>query len=1474
MNTTKHACWILLALTCGITSRAAERGFESVEVGKLPAGYNVWAPNEGEGPGSCAVSDARARTGTKSLRLEIPKGGYMVVWEFLPVTAGKNYLFSAHAFLDPGTTAGANANIYWSDGPSQAKRLEVSHPSTPATRKTGAWQELKLLGQAPADATHAQVVLRLSGKGQGTSGVVLYDDLSLTQVADNLTLGPGGALIERIAIPNADFAKASADGIEGWALEIENGEYKAAGDVDAGNPVAKLAFVKRDRRRCRGSLVSKLFRIGKPLSHYRVSVRVRGRNAMCRLLLHFYDAKTEEKLNFWAKRLPAAKTWRSSGGTIRILPRFRDRELACRIELRLLGSGEAWFDNVALEAIDAPKVHWKKGATYRWNANSPLLTPREPADGAASKVNPPSFVFPPTMGARTYRVEISAAAAFDKVLVSSPPNPNNCYLHSEPLDGDKTWHWRAVTLDHEGSTVHTSPVWSFTIANGAVDWPFPAMSELVSRVGPHPRLYVNAATLEQDRKRVLVHPGWPAYYARVEKMLDAKPSTEPVDYWDFDPWGEVYRQVYSPSSHMHGVYTNCAFVYLMTGDKRFLNKAKTFMLEQAAWDPEGPTCFQWLDQVGRSIMLQMSIAYDWLHNDLTPEERKTIEASLMGRIRTTYGTQVGYDCLKLKYYPRNSHGITILGMMCTTSLALLGHAPEVTEIFEYVVPYYCAMFPPWGGDDGGWSEGVNYALWSVSGHMQRWETIRSALGIDLFRKPWYANQPWWRLYCSPAFVKTSWFGDGHPSRVNDAQLLSAFASIYGEPHFRWHADNAPGAGSSENWASLLRHRDVAPKPPADIAQSRAFHDVGWAFMHSDLADPQGVVFGFKSSPHGSYSHSHADQNSFVLYAHGKSLAIDSGYYESYGSAHHFGFTKQTRSHNAILVDGTGQAPNDITSTGELTVFVHGAGFDFVAGQAAAGYRKTLDSWERQVLFVRPSFFVMIDNLKAPKPSTYQWLLHTGDEPRIDKDTQAIRTAGEGAFLYTDLLLPRGLEFSVSDEFDIPPLQGKVRPVKQYHVTASTFEPTAAARFVTVIAPCKAGDTPPRLKLEQTETTIVLTGKRGGDDVLVLLEPEPGKGVRHGDWSSDAQLLAVSTRAGTLTHICMVRGTACRRGDAELLTAEASSTVSLSHEPSRTLIGRDPKDIGWVRVRLARKPEHVFLARNGRDRADGNLFAAGQLQLPAVEWSEAYYGAKPSGSQRLEVVCGDAKTGVDAFLSWRDRYVFVPRSSIPRGCYRIAMHVAGNGNLVAPWPGIPARVSGDAVSESPPVWLVDKTAPLSWDPTVRVSQITYHSCMPSGSVAALVKPAELADLEGRIFLEAESSFKQQRGQAKPYTHRAFLSNGTGLGSWTELGHELSWPLNVPAAGTYALVLKGAVWDEAGARRTVAIDGHELNEGIPTLFPYTDGFGATRAQWRHFTIANPNAHPIPLKLTPGQYTLTLTNHANGMNLDYLALVPLEE
>ena len=131
---------------------------------------------------------------------------------------------------------------------------------------------------------------------------------------------------------------------------------------------------------------------------------------------------------------------------------------------------------------------------------------------------------------------------------------------------------------------------------------------------------------------------------------------------------------------------------------------------------------------------------------------------------------------------------------------------------------------------------------------------------------------------------------------------------------------------------------------------------------------------FKSSRYGSFNHSHADQNSFVLHAHGWPLLIDSGFYDSYGSPHGAGWYRQTHAHNAMTFDGgqgqtTGDAGGDRQNRRFPSLGKNGLG----DGRQCARLRRCRAL--RTLVYLRPNHVVVYDALAATTARSWEWNLH-------------------------------------------------------------------------------------------------------------------------------------------------------------------------------------------------------------------------------------------------------------------------------------------------------------------------------------------------------------------------------------------------------------------------------------------------------------------------------------------------------------------
>ena len=332
--------------------------------------------------------------------------------------------------------------------------------------------------------------------------------------------------------------------------------------------------------------------------------------------------------------------------------------------------------------------------------------------------------------------------------------------------------------------------------------------------------------------------------------------------------------------------------------------------------------------------------------------------------------------------------------------------------------------------------------------------------------------------------------------------MDTWARVHQNPYYQWFADqlDLPPKYGQENLLSLyLYWPDSTPaKAPDDLPQAIHLRDTDWVAMHSHLADAErNVMLQFKSSPFGSWNHSHADQNSFVLEAFGKALLIDSGYYPWYGSPHDRTWTRQTRAHNALLFNGKGQGVWNAAANGRIIAFAHTEDFDYTAGDATAAYQQQTHALPelcafdqgvqravRHVVFARPNVFVILDDVQTEKPASIQFLLHAWHRFDIDEARRILTVTNQPAQAQIHLLEPGPVAFSQTDQFSAAPEQKPHfadRAPDQWHLTCSLEPTTPARRLLTVIVVGRESEAA-SVQVERLESENRL-GARVGDTTV-------------------------------------------------------------------------------------------------------------------------------------------------------------------------------------------------------------------------------------------------------------------------------------------------------------------------------------------------------------------------------------------------------
>ena len=147
--------------------------------------------------------------------------------------------------------------------------------------------------------------------------------------------------------------------------------------------------------------------------------------------------------------------------------------------------------------------------------------------------------------------------------------------------------------------------------------------------------------------------------------------------------------------------------------------------------------------------------------------------------------------------------------------------------------------------------------------------------------------------------------------------------------------------------------------------------------------------------------------------------------------------------------------------------------------------------------------------------------------------------------------------------------------------------------------------------------------------------------------------------------------------------------------------------------------------------------------------------------------------------------------------------------------------------------------------------------------------EEAPLTGVPLAQAED-FTAQTGGAAQVRDDKLGAVGKAISHWDNQGHALTWKLSVPADGKYWLVLRYCA--PTSAARDLSIDGAPITK---TVFGSTGSFGSTtESAWAHQCFRDANGQRVNIPLKAGEHVIQITNtDGKGMNLDYLALVPVK-
>ncbi|HLX64602.1 MAG TPA: DUF4962 domain-containing protein [Planctomycetota bacterium] len=438
---------------------------------------------------------------------------------------------------------------------------------------------------------------------------------------------------------------------------------------------------------------------------------------------------------------------------------------------------------------------------------------------------------------------------------------------------------------------------------------------------------------------------------------------------------------------LQGRVISLCMAFTLSGEKKYRDEAVA-QLDHALTDWK-----IWVDTAHAppydlmtgEVSATFGLAYDWLYNDLTPDERTRLRDGAIRRGMAAYLAGVEKKMSWLKAH--HNWNTVCNGGATLLALALEDETPDAAKVLAAALP---SMKIYWDhlGADGGWEEGTGYWTYGHRYALMAAEALRrcgNKFGDDVFAREGVKRTAYFPLVFNPGTKLSASFGDSH-GRASDA-IFYLLGREYKNPDFLWAQDRAaPRQGRAGGWpfdalALLWRPVDQNWLPEAQsnfapkIDPVYAFPSIGWGFMAPSQPDPP-YWLGFKNGTLAA-NHSHLDLNAVNLAVNDTELLVELGsrnYPADYFSAKRWSYYEiSTAGNNSVLVGGKGQHPG---RPGKFQGPLTGENFSEFIGQADKAYEVETPRARRNVVFVKKKYWVLLDDVQTAEPQPFELRFHT------------------------------------------------------------------------------------------------------------------------------------------------------------------------------------------------------------------------------------------------------------------------------------------------------------------------------------------------------------------------------------------------------------------------------------------------------------------------------------------------------------------
>ena len=714
-------------------------------------------------------------------------------------------------------------------------------------------------------------------------------------------------------------------------------------------------------------------------------------------------------------------------------------------------------------------------AVLRYNyIHENVRTVPYPQKGMPLYINPCALFVPLSMkNEENIQFALSCNKDFpDNATIYSDVRPW-CMFNPHQVLKSGIWYWKFRNVSDKGKTFEWSETYSFEITDDLPEFVTPSFDVFLSNIPKEgSRIYCFLSdNIENTRKNIYKHPEFNDMISQARQGIAA-------DYtYDSNPYNKL--------SEMSELAVKLQTAYILMDRQVYAEKMVQFVRRLLSVNFETSRLSN--DFFAGDMVFLLSNVYETCYSILTDEERSRIEELVIKVFEYYRPLMYGHE----ENHVFNNHFWQFpVRKFTQAALVFYDKDPLAKEYLEYLYEVWICKAPAANlNRDGNWHNGTSYFSANAVTLSYMAKLFSYLTGVDFLKHPWYKNAGMGLVYSWPPESLSAGFGDGH-EKTNDQPLRirSAFIDFIarenGDPYATWYSSiNQLYKTDYE----LRLYRMLCGKSrlnneslPSDAPKSVWFKDSGEMIYMDSLADyKHGMYLSFRSSPFGSGSHTHSNQNAFNIHYNGIPVYRSVGYYLNFSDAHNLMSYRHTRAHNTILVDGKGQ-PFTTRAYGQITRVLQGENITYALGDASNAYcgiseypmwkdnferagitqtpdngfgETSLTKFLRHVIVLDKDIVVLYDEMEAEKAVKWDWLLHSPVRYDI-KDNMLVTYNEEGGFTATaHVLSEQSCTYSQTNDFTERPnekLAIRGERLENYWHLKATFKPSKANRILTVI----------------------------------------------------------------------------------------------------------------------------------------------------------------------------------------------------------------------------------------------------------------------------------------------------------------------------------------------------------------------------------------------------------------------------------------